>query len=209
MKKGFTIVELISVIAIIGLLAILIIPNVKNMIENSEEKSYKVQIKSIKDSAESFANEYFSIFPKENDASVTVDLKLLKDLSFIDYKIKNPKNSKYFSDDSLISLTRKENTYKATIYLRDSNKISNLTKYRKHIVMLKEKNLYSGSNYKSASNIVVSNFDELIYPNTKYSVAVINEPSTINKGFQTITYTVTIIEDTQTYIYTVKRDEKP
>ena len=47
MKKGFTLIELISVLMIISLLLVIIIPNVQNSGNSANEKMYNTKVESI------------------------------------------------------------------------------------------------------------------------------------------------------------------
>lgn len=179
-SKGFTIIELLAIIIIIGLIVLLITPAVNKLIENSENKSYNFQIKTIEDSAINFSIEYGnSISDLE---SFTIDLKLLKDLAFIDFDIRNPKTNKYFSDDTLITLTKNKGSYKASVIDYDSTTIDENVKYKDYIILIKSGDV-------STSNVVVLNFDGIKL--SDYSVT--NEVgSTILEGYTTNIYNVTV-----------------
>ncbi len=179
-SKGFTIIELLAIIIIIGLIVLLITPAVNNLIENSENKSYNFQIKSIEDAAINFSIEYGNSI---NDLdSFTIDLKLLKDLAFIDFDIRNPKTNKYFSDDTLITLTKNKGSYKASVIDYDSTTIDENVKYKDYIILIKSGDV-------STSNVVVLNFDGIKL--SDYSVT--NEVgSTILEGYTTNIYNVTV-----------------
>ena len=179
-SKGFTIIELLAIIIIIGLIVLLITPAVNNLIENSENKSYNFQIKSIEDAAVNFSIEYGNSITDLD--SFTIDLKLLKDLAFIDFDIRNPKTNKYFSDDTLITLTKNKASYKASVIDYDSTTIDENVKYKDYIILIKSGDV-------STSNVVVLNFDGIKLSN--YSVT--NEVgSTILEGYTTNIYNVTV-----------------
>ena len=179
-SKGFTIIELLAIIIIIGLIVLLITPAVNNLIENSENKSYNFQIKSIEDAAINFSIEYGNSITDLD--SFTIDLKLLKDLAFIDFDIRNPKTSKYFSDDTLITLTKNKGSYKASVIDYDSTTIDENVKYKDYIILIKSGDV-------STSNVVVLNFDGIKL--SDYSVT--NEVgNTILEGYTTNIYNVTV-----------------
>lgn len=179
-SKGFTIIELLAIIIIIGLIVLLITPVVNNLIENSENKSYNFQIKSIEDAAINFSIEYGNSITDLD--SFTIDLKLLKDLAFIDFDIRNPKTNKYFSDDTLITLTKNKGSYKASVIDYDSTTIDENVKYKDYIILIKSGDV-------STSNVVVLNFDGIKL--SDYSVT--NEVgSTILEGYTTNIYNVTV-----------------
>lgn len=179
-SKGFTIIELLAIIIIIGLIVLLITPAVNNLIENSENKSYNFQIKSIEDAAINFSIEYGNSITDLD--SFTIDLKLLKDLAFIDFDIRNPKTNKYFSDDTLITLTKNKGSYKASVIDYDSTTIDENVKYKDYIILIKSGDV-------STSNVVVLNFDGIKL--SDYSVT--NEVgSTILEGYTTNIYNVIV-----------------
>lgn len=179
-SKGFTIIELLAIIIIIGLIVLLITPVVNNLIENSENKSYNFQIKSIEDAAINFSIEYGNSITDLD--SFTIDLKLLKDLAFIDFDTRNPKTNKYFSDDTLITLTKNKGSYKASVIDYDSTTIDENVKYKDYIILIKSGDV-------STSNVVVLNFDGIKL--SDYSVT--NEVgSTILEGYTTNIYNVTV-----------------
>lgn len=61
-KYGFTLIELLSIIIIIGLLATIIIPNISNIIDKAESKTFKEDAKAIIRTAENyFADNEFSL----------------------------------------------------------------------------------------------------------------------------------------------------
>lgn len=206
LKNGFTLIELIFVIVLLGLLSLLIVPNINKFVANSKDKLLSAQIKSVADSSLNFITDYYEDVSELS--TFTIDLKLLKDLAYVESDIKNPKTEKYFSDESLIKFTKKNNTYISTFYPIDSDSVSDIIKYSKHIVLLKDGNTYIGSNYKSSNNVVVVGINGGVYTSSRYSVSVTNLASTINSGYQTVTYNVSLTESLVNYIYTIKRDEK-
>jgi len=54
MKKGFSLIEVMIVIVILGLIASLVVPNLVGQSEKAKEKLVCVQMKSLKDSLDSF-----------------------------------------------------------------------------------------------------------------------------------------------------------
>ena len=197
MKKGFTIVELLAVVAIIGILLILIIPTVNTLISDSEDKSYNFQINTIKDAGINFTLENIDVLlSNDKYESFVIDLKTLKDLAFVDYELKNPKNNKYFSDDTLIILTSKNGNYKAEVLDFDSSSISDEVKYVKHFILIK--NDSNGS--KDDVLIFNTNGGEYI---GEYTVDV-SSGDTLIEGYNTVIYTVNV----ETEQYVIKKFNK-
>lgn len=186
-NKGFTLVELLAVIVILSLIMILVTPLVNKFITNSENSTYDFQIKTIEDSAINFTIEYGNYIDLDD---FTIDLKLLKDLAFVDFDIKNPKTNKYFSDDTLIKLTKNKGNYKAQVIDYDSDTISDSVKYN-HIVLIENKEV-------NIDNVVVLNLNGIKVSN--YSVTT-TLGDTIIDGYTTNIYTVTVDSDTYEIIY--------
>ena len=185
MKKGFTIIELLAVITIISLILLLVVPTVTNLISNSEEKGYNIQIKSIKDAAINFTLENYSLFASSDKFdSFTIDLKLLKDLAFIDYEIKNPKTNKYFSDDTTIKLTRDKNNYDIEVFDFDSSSISDDVKYEDYLILIKASDLVD------KNNVIVLNSNGSLY-NGEYSVEI-SETSISEQDYNGLDYSISI-----------------
>ena len=164
-NKGFTLVELLAIITILSLIAVLITPFVNNFIKNSEDKSYNVQIKTIKEAATNFSLEYGNFLSSVNNlSSFRIDLKLLKDLAFIDFDIRNPKTNKYFSDDTLITFTKNKGNYKIDVTNYDASSISDTIKYKNHIVIIK-------SGTASINNVLVFNIHGVLINDYNVTVA--------------------------------------
>lgn len=194
-NKGFTLVELLAIITILSLIAVLITPFVNNFIKNSEDKSYNVQIKTIKEAATNFSLEYGNFLSSVNNlSSFTIDLKLLKDLAFIDFDIRNPKTNKYFSDDTLITFTKNKGNYKIDVTNYDASIISDTIKYKNHIVIIK-------SGTASINNVLVFNINGVLINDYNVTVA---PGDTILNGYNTNIYTVTVGTD----IYQIKKLDK-
>lgn len=197
MKKGFTIIELLAVVTIIGIITLLIVPSVNTLISNSEDKSYNFQINTIKDSAINFTLENIDVLLSDDKySSFVIDLKTLKDLAFIDFKIKNPKTNKYFSDDTLITLTSNNGNYKAEVIAFDSVEINEDVKYLNHFVLIKS----NGVGVKEDVLIFNINGSEYI---GEYDVNV-SSGEAIVEGYNTLIYTVIVGTNT----YTIKKFNK-
>ena len=191
MKKGFTIIELLAVVAIIGVIVLLIVPSVNKVISNSEDKSYNFQINTIKDSAINFTLENIDVLLSNTKyESFVIDLKTLKDLAFLDFKIKNPKTNKYFSDDTLITLTANKGNYKAEILDFDSDSIDENVKYMNHFILIKDNGI------ATKDDVFIFNINGGVYTG-EYDVSVTNG-ETIIEGYSTLIYTVTV--DNNTYV---------
>ena len=76
MKKGFTLVELLAVLTVLGVIALISFPVVTKQINESKEKSYKNQIKTIIDASKRWAFDNDDLLPYEDTEydSITVYL---------------------------------------------------------------------------------------------------------------------------------------
>lgn len=190
MKKGFTIVELLAVIAIIGVLLILVIPTVNRFILNTEEKGYKIQINAIKDAGINFTLENIDALMSDSKYhSFVIDLKMLKDLAFVDYEIKNPKTNNYFSDDTLITLTLRNGNYYAEVLDFDSSSILENVKYKNHFILIKK-----DSNEVKKEDVLVFNINGGVYSG-EYTAEPEQCQDTIIEGYNTICYKITVETD--------------
>lgn len=109
-KKGFTLVELLAVVVLLGMIALIITPTVRNMIKDSKQKLYDEQINLIEAGLKNWANANVFILPEEGE-TIKLSLGQLKQAGFIEMKINNPKNNKCFSNDSILSIKKHNNSY--------------------------------------------------------------------------------------------------
>ena len=68
-KKGFTLVELLTVIVIMGIISLILIPNVIKIRKDYLEKTYESRVRLIKNSALDWANENLVNVPSNVEAS--------------------------------------------------------------------------------------------------------------------------------------------
>lgn len=122
MKKGFTLVEMLGVIVIIGFLVIMVIPAVTNIIRNSREDLYELQIKNIESAAKNWAAENPFKMPREDGDSITLFLHNLHEGGFIETGITNPITGEEFPRDMIIVITKNINTYEYSV----SNEITSI-----------------------------------------------------------------------------------
>ena len=94
MKKGFTLVELLTVIALLAIFALVTIPAVDNILEKQKIKIQKQNVETIKDALKLLNNEIDT-----DDDYIEVTLSELKQEGLIDYKFKNPKTKKCYSNN--------------------------------------------------------------------------------------------------------------
>ncbi len=90
MKKGFTLVELLTIIAVIAVLALLTVPIVNRNIQSTSRRIYKTNESSLATAAENYYNENNELLPQGTDNKSFI---LLSDLVTNGY-IKNIKSLK-------------------------------------------------------------------------------------------------------------------
>lgn len=110
-NKAFTLIELLAVIILIGVLSLIATVTVNNTIKENKQKSCNMQIENIKTGAKNWASKNAFSLPSNENESITLTLKNLKDLGFVSKDIKNPKTNELFDDNIIITITKKENDY--------------------------------------------------------------------------------------------------
>lgn len=85
MKKGFTLVELLAVLTVLGIIALISFPIVTKQINESKEKSYKNQVKTIIDASKRWAFDNANELPYEDTDfdSITVYLSTLQSNGYL------------------------------------------------------------------------------------------------------------------------------
>ena len=89
MKKGFTLIEMLSVIIIIALLSLIVLPQILNQVGNQKEKVSDITKNIIYSSAELYLDENISIDPKRTNQTICITLEEL---------VKNEKLEKPLTD---------------------------------------------------------------------------------------------------------------
>ena len=73
MKKGFTLVELLTVIVVLGIIAAIVVPNVVDTIQNSRVKSCEEQVRMIENAAKRWGTENTLNIDKDTLEPITVE----------------------------------------------------------------------------------------------------------------------------------------
>ena len=109
-KKGFTLVELLTVIALIGLVTLIAVPAVSSIMDKEKEKLYKVQIKEVKEALKTWAAMNPKLLP-EVGQGVNITLGELKEDGLIDLEFNNPKTKNCYDNDNIFTITNEDGVY--------------------------------------------------------------------------------------------------
>ena len=101
MKKGFTLIELITTLVILSIIALIVTPNILVSIKDYKKQVYDTNLGSIKSAAMSWAadNVNDTHFPVDEETSLLVTIQELIDNADLDSKITDPINGGTFDDE--------------------------------------------------------------------------------------------------------------
>lgn len=114
-KRGFTLTELLAIIVILSLLALITSVTVTKIFKDSKEELSKIQISSIKSSAEAWGVENKDRLPNVSECKY-ITIFDLKEYGIIDSDINDPKTNEKISDDLKIKITTKMSKKGKLIY---------------------------------------------------------------------------------------------
>lgn len=101
MKKGFTLIELVTTLVILSIIALIVTPNILVSIKDYKKQVYDTNLGSIKSAAISWAadNVNDTHFPNNENDSLLVTIDELIDDSYLDEKVTDPINGGTFDDE--------------------------------------------------------------------------------------------------------------
>ncbi len=101
MKKGFTLIELVTTLVILSIIAIIVTPNILVSIKDYKKQVYDTNLGSIKSAAMSWAadNVNDTHFPIDEETSLLVTIQELIDSGNLDAEITDPINGGTFDDE--------------------------------------------------------------------------------------------------------------
>jgi len=211
MKKGFTLIEILTVIIVLGVVSLIVFPAVNVMIKESREKLYNEQLEKIKLASEKWAYNNIDLLPSIDGESITITLLELKRGGYLPLDIRDPRTDELISNGLSVVITYQSNDYKYTI--RDI--ISN-TEYNENspilvlngepveTIEINESYIENGVVAKDSSGNLLNNVIITYYDNGK-EIANINtselktytvEYSVTDNGLTTIITRTVIINDT-------------
>ena len=110
-KKGFTLVEVLSIIVLLGLVALLAFPSVDRYLKDARQKAYNTQINNIALSAENWGVDNKLLLPKGEGETMEITLGFLIDEGYVDFDIVNPITKKTLSKELVILIKKTGNIY--------------------------------------------------------------------------------------------------
>jgi len=115
MKKGFTLIEVVTVLVLLAVIGLIVVPTVNLMIKKSTEDLYENQLEEIRLASEKWAYNNLDLLPSEEGKSVTITLLELKRGGYLPPDIKNPKTNEPFSNGTSVVITYKQNDYEYVV----------------------------------------------------------------------------------------------
>ena len=114
MKKGFTLVELLTVIVVLGIIAAIVVPNVVDTIQNSRVKSCEEQVRMIENAAKRWGT--------ENTFDLTIDKTVPKTIKVKTIKVSDLQGNGYLPKGEIINpVTKKSMTDRDITISYDEN----------------------------------------------------------------------------------------
>ncbi len=135
-KRGFTLVEVMSVIVIIGIIALVTIPLVDKEIKKGKTGLYNSQIKVIELAAKDWASDNALNLPKNDGEQITLTVLQLKGAGKLDFNLIDPISERMFDDNMEVTITRDQKNYiydvidkdgSGNTYLQDLTEFNNNT----------------------------------------------------------------------------------
>ncbi len=113
MKKGFTLIELMTLIIVLSVIAVISIPIISGLIKDSKQELYNSQVKMIEDAVKQMAIKDTSLQPDTGYVCVPLD-NVLKSGLLSGKNVINPKNDEKMNGSVLITFDEEYNQYRYT-----------------------------------------------------------------------------------------------
>ena len=136
MKKGFTLVELLGTITILGVIMLIVAPIARNIISDSKEELYEVQVSNIEDALKNWVVDNSRLLPENEGETITITLGQLKAGGYVEAELRNPKNNKCFGNDMLLTVTRHQKNYIYNVEDESSTETTTCDEYLKPYIIL-------------------------------------------------------------------------
>lgn len=101
MKKGFTLIELITSLTVLSIIALIVVPNVTSNVREYKKKIYNNNMQSIADAARNWSTENMNQtnFPQDENSSLLLTIEELVNGPHLDKDVKDSINGGYFDDN--------------------------------------------------------------------------------------------------------------
>jgi len=155
-KKGFSLVELLSIIVIVGIIITISIIAITKTIDSSRKNSLSLQEKLLKETTKTYIQENKDKAPKVVGESVNISLKELKDKKYLTEDIYNSSKESCMKDSyvRVYKLNNKELTYLPLIYC------GNERKSELDIPIPTVKTIFTNNNDEEDSDLIFTDLDK-------------------------------------------------
>lgn len=120
--KGFTLAELMAVIVILGIIMFIAIPTVDKTVKNAKMAAYNEQVNVIMAATSDWTLLNNKLLPSEEGNSIIIYLGQLKGAGLVDIDVKNPNTGNILSNNTSITITKKNDKYEYSMNLIDIDK---------------------------------------------------------------------------------------
>lgn len=111
MKKGFTLIEVLTVIIILGVIGLIVFPAVNSMIKESRQDLYDEQLEEIRLAGEKWAYNNLDLLPTMEDEYITITLLELKRGGYLPLDIRDPRSGELLSNGLSLKIMYDNNDY--------------------------------------------------------------------------------------------------
>lgn len=193
MKKGFTLIELMTVIFILGLIMTLAVVAVDKTIKDNKENLYQIQISNIEDAARTWGNAHITLLPDDDGRAISIPLLVLKQDGLLDKELKNPNNEELFYDNMYIDISYEKGVYNYNV-IEDSG-TNNYSDLSYPAIILKEK--FNYNTVSTNNDVYISSISKEITTTTLSATNnTTNKTSTLSYNENNKTFTVVRKEKT-------------
>lgn len=199
MKKGFTLIEMVSVIILMAIFALLILPTVQKQIIKGKNKMLASQVENISMATQMWLSDNALYEPNDGD-TITIMLSQLKQDNYIKKDIKNPLTGDIFPNDMLIEITKNNGVLEYKVLLESGSDFSTYDESTPSIVLKGNAIINAELNeiYTDLGVIAKTNSGDIIS-----EVTVTNNVNTSLMGTYSVIYSVTYNDKTNSLIRTV------
>lgn len=110
-NKGFTLVELLAILVILGVVATIITPVIQKSLKANKEKVYDILVDQIKDYTKDYLAKNTDELPDIEGETNSIKFIDLKKEGLLQINVVNPINDNIISDESVVKVTKKSNSY--------------------------------------------------------------------------------------------------